>query len=38
MTYNVSRDGKRFLVNEYVKPDHPPPLNLVIHADRSFPK
>jgi len=38
MTYDVSRDGKRFLVNEYVKPDYPPPLNLVIHADKSFAK
>jgi len=36
MSYDVSRDGKRFLVNEYVKPDQVPPLNLVMHADRPF--
>jgi Tol biopolymer transport system component len=32
-SYDVTRDGKRFLVNQYVKPDHVPPLNIVLHAD-----
>jgi Tol biopolymer transport system component len=31
-TYDVTRDGKRFLVNQYVKPDKPAPLNIVLHA------
>ena len=26
-TYDVSKDGKRFLVNRYVRPEHVPPLN-----------
>jgi serine/threonine protein kinase/Tol biopolymer transport system component len=38
MTYDVTPDGKRFLVNQYVKPEHAPPLNIVIHADRSSAK
>jgi hypothetical protein len=32
VTYDVTRDGKRFLVNQYVKPDQAPPLNIVLHA------
>jgi len=31
-TYDVSRDGKRFLVNRYVKPDHVEPLSVVLNA------
>ena len=31
-TYDVARDGKRFLVNRYVKPDHAPPLTILLHA------
>ena len=31
-TYDVSRDGKRFLVNRYVKPDHVEPLTVVLNA------
>ena len=31
-TYDVSRDGKRFLVNRYVKPDHVQPLMVVLNA------
>ncbi len=31
-TYDVARDGKRFLVNRYVKPDHVPPLTILLHA------
>jgi Tol biopolymer transport system component len=35
MTYDVTRDGKRFLVNQYVRPAQAPPLNIVIHAGSS---
>ena len=31
-TYDVARDGKRFLVNRYVKPDHVQPLTVVLNA------
>ena len=31
-TYDVSRDGQRFLVNEYIKPEHVAPLTIVEHA------
>ena len=31
--YDVTRDGKRFLVNQYVRPDKIPPLNIVLHAE-----
>ena len=31
-TYDVSKDGKRFLVNRYLKPDHPLPLTIVLNA------
>lgn len=31
-TYDVSKDGKRFLVNRYVKPDHVEPLTVVLNA------
>jgi eukaryotic-like serine/threonine-protein kinase len=31
-TYDVSKDGKRFLVNRYVKPDHAEPLTVVLNA------
>ncbi|MDE3135074.1 MAG: serine/threonine-protein kinase, partial [Acidobacteriota bacterium] len=37
-TYDVSRDGKRFLVNEYVKPEHVPPLSIVFNATGATPK
>ena len=37
-TYDVSRDGKRFLVNEYVKPEHVPPLSIVFNAIGTNPK
>jgi eukaryotic-like serine/threonine-protein kinase len=30
-TYDVSKDGKRFLVNRYVKPEHVPPLNVLLN-------
>jgi len=31
-TYDVSRDGKRILVNRYVKPEHVEPLTVVLNA------
>jgi len=31
-TYDASRDGKQFLVNRYLKPDHPNPLTIVLNA------
>ena len=31
-TYDVSRDGKQFLVNRYLKADHPNPLTIVLNA------
>uniref|UniRef100_Q01XW9 Serine/threonine protein kinase n=1 Tax=Solibacter usitatus (strain Ellin6076) TaxID=234267 RepID=Q01XW9_SOLUE len=32
VTYDVTRDGKHFLVNQYVRPDQPAPLTVVMHA------
>jgi len=31
-SYDVTKDGKRFLVNRYVKPDQIAPLNIVLNA------
>ena len=31
-TYDVARDGKRFLVNRYVKPEHVQPLTVMLNA------
>lgn len=31
-TYDVSKDGQRFLVNRFVKADHPTPLTIVLNA------
>ena len=31
-TYDVSKDGTRFLVNRYLKPEHIAPLNIVLNA------
>ncbi len=31
-TYDVTPDGKRFLVDRYVKPAQTPPLNIILHA------
>ena len=31
-TYDVTKDGKRFLVNRYVKPEHVAPLTVVLDA------
>lgn len=32
VTYDVAKDGKRFLINRYVKPEHIQPLSIVLHA------
>jgi Tol biopolymer transport system component len=37
-TYDVSRDGKQFLVNRYLKPDHPNPLTIVLNATANADK
>ncbi len=34
-TYDVTKDGKRFLVNRYVKPEHVPPLTILLNAPNS---
>ncbi|HZQ70151.1 MAG TPA: protein kinase [Terriglobales bacterium] len=34
-TYDVSKDGKRFLVNRYVKPEHVPPLSILLNMPRT---
>jgi eukaryotic-like serine/threonine-protein kinase len=31
-TYDVTSDGQRFLVNRFVKADHPTPLTIVLNA------
>jgi serine/threonine protein kinase/Tol biopolymer transport system component len=31
-TYDVAKDGNRFLVNRYVKPEHVPPLTILLNA------
>jgi hypothetical protein len=31
-TYDVARDGKRFLVNQAVRPERAPPLSIILHA------
>jgi eukaryotic-like serine/threonine-protein kinase len=36
-TYDVSNDGKRFLVNRHVKPEHVMPLTIVLHATANPP-
>jgi Tol biopolymer transport system component len=32
-SYDVTKDGKRFLVNRYLKPDSPTPLTILLHTD-----
>lgn len=32
-TYDVAKDGKRFLVNRYVRPEHVPPLTILLNAN-----
>ena len=34
-TYDVTADGKRFLVDRYVKPEQTPPLSIILHATGS---
>jgi len=34
-TYDVAKDGKRFLVNRYVKPEHVAPLTILLDAPAS---
>jgi Tol biopolymer transport system component len=34
-TYDVAKDGNRFLVNRYVKPGHVPPLTILLNAANS---
>ena len=31
-TYDVAKDGKRFLVNRYVRPEHIPPLTILLNV------
>jgi Tol biopolymer transport system component len=31
-TYDVAKDGNRFIVNRFVKPDHPTPLSIILNA------
>src|SRR5882724_8066939 len=31
-TYDVAKDGKRFLVNRYISPEHVAPLTVLLHA------
>ena len=31
-TYDAAKDGKRFLVNRYVKPEHVAPLTILLHV------
>ena len=36
-TYDVAKDGKRFLVNRYVKPEHVPPLTILLQTASGAP-
>ncbi len=36
-TYDVAKDGKRFLVNRYVKPEHVPPLTILLNTTAGNP-
>jgi hypothetical protein len=33
-SYDVAKDGKRFLVNRYVKPEHVAPLTILLNTAR----
>jgi Tol biopolymer transport system component len=37
-TYDVAKDGKRFLVNRYLKPEHVAPLTVVLNDTAEFQK
>ena len=32
-SYDVAKDGSRFIVNRFVRPDHPAPLTIVLNAN-----
>ena len=36
-TYDVAKDGKRFLVNRYVKPEHVAPLMILLNTASGNP-
>ena len=36
-TYDVAKDGKRFLVNRYLKPEHVPPLTILLNVPNRNP-
>jgi roadblock/LC7 domain-containing protein len=36
--YDVAADGKRFLVNQYIKPDRPIPLSIILNAASEPPR
>jgi len=36
-TYDVAKDGQRFLVNRYVKPEHVPPLTILLNMPAGNP-
>jgi hypothetical protein len=36
-TYDVAKDGKRFLVNRYVKPEHVAPLTILLQTTADNP-
>ena len=36
-TYDVAKDGKRFLINRCVKPEHVPPLTILLNASNANP-
>lgn len=37
-SYDVTKDGSKFLVNRYLKPDKIPPLTILLHATAEAPK
>jgi hypothetical protein len=37
-TYDVTKDGQRFLMNRYFKPDHIAPLQIILNASAQAAK
>ena len=37
-TYDVAKDGQRFLVNRYLSSEHPSPLTIVLNATAAAQK
>ena len=37
LPYDVAKDGKRFLVNRYVKPEHVAPLTILLNTANGNP-